>query len=569
MDMPKVDFKNLKEIKAFIELRKTDTSNYFANLVKDSIKIIGKELDVYYYNSNTFLWCCVTKEVYESSIADYFNDISKTLFKCFQKFSILAEDADVEEIEKIAKLRKAVQKKQDDLDSTTYIKTIVDRSTGKLQDNAFATKLDSAHDYLPIRNGKKICLINGKIEDRTKEDLFTFECDCEIVDETPQADKFFSQVMPDKLEREYLRKVLGYLVTGSMDARNFFIWYGDGSNGKTVVMNLLKTILKKLYHQTSKGIFMKGSRENTEGASPDKIALIGVRCAVYSEGETSDDIDINESLLKMISGKDAVNARALFRAPLTFYPCCKLTLLTNYKPDLNGDKSIKERIRYIFFKSSFVDKPNPKRLNEFKNDPDFVESLNNEYLSEVFTWIMKGSQEYYKDKKLTPPQTIADMTASVFEQQDSITAFLKNRIEITDDKKDYIKKSDMMDIHYKKYCNDNSLRCHPRSTLYKRLEDIHLQLTQLNGYTVYRSVKLKEPVDDPIDHADYDNGVDKVSKSIDITTECVKELNILKNDMIDIKKKINKMPPIIETEKKPTKKNKNIKEVDTLDLLNS
>jgi hypothetical protein len=88
----------------------------------------------------------------------------------------------------------------------------------------------------------------------------------------------------------------------------------------------------------------------------------------------------------------------------------------------------------------------------------------------------------------------------------------------------------MMDKHYKKYCNDNSLRCHPRSTLYKRLEDIHLVTSQLDGYTV------SEPLDDIIDHADYDNGVDKLSKSIDITTECVKELNILKNDMIDIKK---------------------------------
>jgi hypothetical protein len=35
----------------------------------------------------------------------------------------------------------------------------------------------------------------------------------------------------------------------------------------------------------------------------------------------------------MISGKDELNARALFRALLTFYPVCKLTLLTNYKPD--------------------------------------------------------------------------------------------------------------------------------------------------------------------------------------------------------------------------------------------
>ena len=170
------------------------------------------------------------------------------------------------------------------------------------------------------------------------------------------------------------------------------------------------------------------------------------------------------------------------------------------------------------------------------------------------------------------------MTAHVFEQQDSITAFLKNRIQITDNKKDYIRKSDMMDTHYKKYCNDNSLRCHPRSTLYKRLEDIHLVLAQLDGYTVYRNVKLIEPLDDVIiDEAEYDKGVDKSTKSVDLTIECVKELNILKNEMVIIKNNINLMPPIFEDtvkdtgeEKMPRKKvQKPKQEFDTLDLLNN
>lgn len=92
MDMPKV------EVKTFVELRKTDTSSFFANLVKDSIKIIGKELDVYYYDRN--------KALYESSMADYFNDISKTLLRCFRKFT---QDEDIDE-EEIMRLRKAVIK---------------------------------------------------------------------------------------------------------------------------------------------------------------------------------------------------------------------------------------------------------------------------------------------------------------------------------------------------------------------------------------------------------------------------------------------------------------------------
>jgi phage/plasmid-associated DNA primase len=99
-------------------------------------------------------------------------------------------------------------------------------------------------------------------------------------------------------------------------------------------MKFLKAILGPLYHQCGKGIFMKSSQEKADGPSPDKVALIGVRDGVYSEGETADNIDINEAFLKMVSGKDEVNARALFRAPLTFFPVCKLHLLTNYKPEL-------------------------------------------------------------------------------------------------------------------------------------------------------------------------------------------------------------------------------------------
>jgi hypothetical protein len=135
--------------------------------------------------------------------------------------------------------------------------------------------------------------------------------------------------------------------------------------------------------------------------------------------------------------------------------------------------------------------------------------------------------------------------------------------------KDYIRKSDMMDTHYKKYCNDNSLRCHPRSILYKRLEDIHLVLAQLNGYTVYRNVKLIEPLDDVFDEAEYDKGVDKSTKSVDIAIICVKELNILKNEMVVIENKINLMPPIFEDNKPRKKVQKSKQEVDSLDLLNN
>jgi hypothetical protein len=282
---------------------------------------------------------------------------------------------------------------------------------------------------------------------------------------------------------------------------------------------------------------MKGSQEKVEGASPDKIALIGIRCATYSEGETADDIDINESFLKMVSGKDEINARALFRAPLTFFPVCKLNLLTNYKPDLTGDKANLQRIRYLFLDSSFVDTPDPKKQNEFKKDDDFIDSLCTTYLSQIFTWILQGSIEYYKTKEIIAPKEFQERTDKFFTEQDSITSFLKNKIVITDNDKDYIKRKEVVDI-YQKYCNDNTQRCQPRSTLFKRFDDLKIRIATLHGYDVYRGIKIINSVKQEINDEDYDNGIEKVDYSIKVTKE--EQIEALEKTKSQLKEEIKK-----------------------------
>ena len=65
--------------------------------------------------------------------------------------------------------------------------------------------------------------------------------------------------MPNEINREYLRKILGYTLTGRTDARNFFIWYGAGSNGKSLISNFLNKILGEQYTQCDQSIFIKST----------------------------------------------------------------------------------------------------------------------------------------------------------------------------------------------------------------------------------------------------------------------------------------------------------------------
>ena len=144
-------------------------------------------------------------------------------------------------------LHKKIEKQIQQLDTTGYINNVLKRSSGKLQKDDFVTLLDYKRDYLAIKDCKKINLRTLEVSDRQKDDYFTFFSDVEYVDNTPHADKFFNQMMPKKDEQEYLRKVLGYNLTGEISAQIFFIWYGFGSHSKSELSNLMKRILNKKY----------------------------------------------------------------------------------------------------------------------------------------------------------------------------------------------------------------------------------------------------------------------------------------------------------------------------------
>ena len=136
-------------------------------------------------------------------------------------------------------------------------------------DDQNLTKLDSQCDYLPIRDGKKINLRTLEVIYRTKEDYFTSFCNVRLVKETKNANKFFKDIMPVKENREYLRKSLGYMFTGDTKARCWFIHYGTGKNGKSVLMtNLMKSILGPYYLTCDKSILIKTT--TSSGLSPEK-----------------------------------------------------------------------------------------------------------------------------------------------------------------------------------------------------------------------------------------------------------------------------------------------------------
>lgn len=517
-------FQTIKSANDFLNSSSTDKATFFHDQIKNDVKIVGKEQDVYYYDEEQKLWICTHKHSFKSYVFDWFNETAKSLEQIYladdkksdielaKKMVEAGDDTDDDDddddvyrkqIQKSKQKVKAEQKIRKDrnealrlrkirsdeikkMDFDSFVETIIKRSIGKLHDDVFVKKLDSNPHSFPIQNGKKVDYKTMIVSERVKEDYFTFESPVDLLTSNlPHATKFFTQLMPNLEEREYLRRVLGYMISGDVSARCFFVLYGDGSNGKSTIMNLMKLILMKYYHQCDKALFIKS---NKTGATPEKAALLGTRLAVYNEGETADDMHLDFSTLKEISGDDTINARALFKSPINFKAQCKLTMLTNFVPPITAEKAIKKRLRYVFFDQNF---------EACKDGKGFIESLETDYLSEIFTWIMQGTKNYYSDLKVDMPQSFQERTDELLKLEDSIESFITSKVERTTDKKDYIKRGTLFDT-YRDFCTENSQRCQPRSTLFNRMQHLKYPLFKKDGYDIYRYINIKlDEVDEP------------------------------------------------------------------------
>ena len=138
--------------------------------------------------------------------------------------------------------------------------------------------------------------------------------------------------------------------------------------------------------------------------------------------------------------------------------------------------------------TNFTEKPN-KDSNDILLDNDFSTKVENEYLSEMFSWIVKGSKAYFLDPKIEMTTEFKERTNEILSGEDSIKTFFDRMLILTKNPKDTIKKTDLFEP-YRQFCNDNSQRCQPRSSFFNRLEQIGVSKTVLHGYDVFRCVKL-------------------------------------------------------------------------------
>jgi P4 family phage/plasmid primase-like protien len=177
---------------------------------------------------------------------------------------------------------------------------------------------------------------------------------------------FMSQLFPVVELNTYMWEHLASVLIGTNINQTFNIYLGSGSNGKSILTDLMSQTLGE-YKGMVPISLVTDKRGSIGSTSSEVVQLKGIRYAVMQE--PSKDMKINEGIMKELTGGDPIQARALYSESEIFEPQFSLAVCTNSLFVINSnDDGTWRRIRICEFMSKFVDSSELKIMNEEDDD---------------------------------------------------------------------------------------------------------------------------------------------------------------------------------------------------------
>ena len=229
---------------------------------------------------------------------------------------------------------------------------------------------------------------------------------------SPLWESFLAEIMGGDVQMiEFLRRLCGYWLTGSVQDHILPIFYGVGANGKSVFLAAIQALLGPDYsmHAPRDLLMIKHQKSH-----PTELAdLHGKRIVCCVEAQAGCHFD--ESLIKELTGGDRIRARRMKEDFWEFSPSHKLVLSSNYRPVVRGtDHGIWRRLRLVPFT---VIIPVERR------DTGLINKLRLE-LSGIFNWCLQGCIDW-QQYGLAEPESVLLATGAYRDACDVLNHFFE------------------------------------------------------------------------------------------------------------------------------------------------
>jgi len=318
---------------------------------------------------------------------------------------------------------------------------------------------------------------NNKLLPHSPDYFFTSKIPVDLTDGAtcPAILKFLGEVLPE-CDIPIVQELIGYCMYRDYHIHKAFMLLGDGSNGKSTLLNLI-------------GAFL--GFENTSGVSLQqfdkdrfaKAALFGKLANIYSD--LSSDALFRTGIFKMLTGGDVIFADKKFKNPFSFKNHAKLMFSANILPDTKDDTSAFFR-RWVFltFPNVFTNK---------NMDANLLRKITTrEEMSGLLLWGIEGLRRLLGTNSFTNSQATEAIRETYVKLSSPVRAFCMDCTEFADEN---IGKNELYSA-FILYCKKNNLPTILNNIFARKIKEILPKIIEVwsgesgNHVRMWRGVKL-------------------------------------------------------------------------------
>ena len=329
-------------------------------------------------------------------------------------------------------------------------------------------KIDQGEIFpIKFKNGY---IENGHFVDLVIDSFTPYHIDIDYDEDAEKVDKVDEYINHltnhDEDYRNLLLEILGHTLIVDPEFKRllakFFIFIGDGGNGKGTLLQIIKTIL---------------GAKNVSGMSISELSderyLPSFKGKLANLGDDIQDQaidDKNMKVLKNISTCDFISTRELYKGAEDMYFTGSLIFTSNHMlKSWEKGESYKRRVVWL-----------PMYTKVKKKDPKFITNLTTEKaLKYWIKLIVDGYKRLYKNGGFTHSQIVEDFNKSYHEENNPALIYLQ------DYDRDYFNEKPVNDVYedYKDWCEGNAENYNRnmiRNTIIEKFE-VRVKNIRING----------------------------------------------------------------------------------------
>lgn len=304
----------------------------------------------------------------------------------------------------------------------------------------------------------------------------------------PQFINFMNDIFEGDMERiNLIQEIMGYCLTGETFLQKFFMFYGSGANGKSLLADIFRAVCG---HDNCSSASLNHLNERFGAQS-----IINKRLNISSENENIQSF--NTQLIKLITGEDEIQVERKYVDSYSFKPFVKLLVLSNsYINTDDHSVGFSRRCVMIPFNQTYVTSDKVLKKHESYRDETLKDKLMTE-LDGIFVWALEGYKRLIQNgNQLTRSRVCDEALKDYLVFIRPIDEFIEDCIEISPETREL--NTDVIE------CFKNWCECH-NVTKYKNLSakgfwnlfkgamngEISIKLTKSNSKNYVCGIRLK------------------------------------------------------------------------------